>query len=601
MTHRRRALLALVLAVAAYGALARAQKLPPGPQVLTFFSDVDDSEQPYGLYLPKNFDTGRKYPLVVMLHGAGSNHRLGMRRVFGRSNMQGENDIEATRVFPSWPDVDYIVVTVFARGTMGYQGIAEKDLWDAVADVKRRFPVDEDRTYLPGYSMGGGGTLWVGLTRPDVWAAIAPVCPAPPFRTVERAPNALNVPVMLFQGEADPLVSAEGTRQWVKRLQDGGAKVDYTEYPGVGHNSWENTYADNAIFKAFARHKRNRFPDRVRFVSDMYKYGNAYWVTFDKLTPGTFATIDAQFTAANRIEIATRDLGAFTLHLTGHPKFSRLRPVQISIDGATLSTVTTTGSVPLVRKEAGWVVGTAAPSETSKKAGLEGPIGDAITRRHVYVLGTLDKPSPEEGQQRRDITTRAATWMGTGPFAGRVAVYPRVITDAQVRPSDVSTSDFVVLGTKETNGLIATHADQLPMHLSATAAADGYGLLYVYPVNGHYMLVSSGVPWFPLSDPAPPAGRGGRGGPPDGPGGRGGGGANAAIPEGFDFVPPVQRALTKFPDFVLFKGTPANIVASGRFDDDWRLTASDLEKITAAGVVTVSAGARAGTAAAGGR
>ena len=57
------------------------QKLSPGPQVLTFFSDADDTDQPYGLYLPKNYDPQKKYPLVIMLHGAGSNHRLALRRV----------------------------------------------------------------------------------------------------------------------------------------------------------------------------------------------------------------------------------------------------------------------------------------------------------------------------------------------------------------------------------------------------------------------------------------------------------------------------------------------------------------------------------------
>ncbi len=69
---------------------AFAQKLPPGPQVLTFFSDADDTQQPYGLYLPENFDESKKYPLVIMLHGAGSNHRLALRRVFGKSNAEGE-------------------------------------------------------------------------------------------------------------------------------------------------------------------------------------------------------------------------------------------------------------------------------------------------------------------------------------------------------------------------------------------------------------------------------------------------------------------------------------------------------------------------------
>ena len=94
--------------------LAKAQP-PSGPQVLTFFSDADDTEQPYGLYLPKNFDASKKYPLVIMLHGAGSNHRLALRRVFGKSNANGENDVEATRYFPQWDDVDLIVASPYAR------------------------------------------------------------------------------------------------------------------------------------------------------------------------------------------------------------------------------------------------------------------------------------------------------------------------------------------------------------------------------------------------------------------------------------------------------------------------------------------------------
>ena len=173
---------------------ASAQKLSAGPQVLTFFSDADDTEQPYGLYLPQNYDAAKKYPLVIMLHGAGSNHRLALRRVFGKSNANGETDVEATRYFPEWKDVEYIVASPLARGTAGYQGIPEKDVYDVLADVKKRFSVDEDRVYLTGLSMGGGGTLWLGLSRPDVWAAIAPVCPAAPERVRPPTPVLSSVP-----------------------------------------------------------------------------------------------------------------------------------------------------------------------------------------------------------------------------------------------------------------------------------------------------------------------------------------------------------------------------------------------------------------------
>ncbi len=568
----------LAALIVTIGPPAAAQRLAPGPQVITFLSDVDDSEQPYALYLPKNYDEKKKYPLAIMLHGAQSNHRLALKRVFGFSNQQGENDLEASRYFQAWADVDFIVASPYARGTMGYKGIPEKDVWDVVADVKRRFHIDEDRTYLTGLSMGGGGTLWIGLTRPDVWAAIAPTCPAPPFGTVERAGNALNFPVHFYQGGADRTVDPEGTRQWRKRLEDLGTTVEYTEYPGVGHNSWENAYADEAVFKWFGQFKRNKFPDRVRFTTDSYQYSGAYWVAFEKLTPGTFAKIDAKFTGPNRIEIASSDLDALTLNLAGHPKYARGRPVEIAIDGVTLKA--SGDSIGLTKVNGKWSPGKYDRPPNAKRAGLEGPLGSAIDRRHVYVFGTAGNPSREEVQSRREVANKTASWGNNAVSASRLALNIRAISDTQVRPSDLQTSDLVLFGTKETNTVIAKFADQLPAHLSP--AADDYGLIYVYPINGHYFLIGSGKPWFPLTDPQ--FGGGGRGRPTGGtPPPR------PNISEGIDFFAPAQRALTKWGDFILFKGDPSNIVVQGRFDDQWRFTAADAEKLKATGVVAVSA------------
>jgi hypothetical protein len=90
----------IIFSLLVAGRASFGQTLKPGPQVLTFFSDVDDTEQPYGLYLPKNFNQAKKYPLVIMLHGAGSNHqlrhahvRLFRIRIFSRQRI-GEIRIE---------------------------------------------------------------------------------------------------------------------------------------------------------------------------------------------------------------------------------------------------------------------------------------------------------------------------------------------------------------------------------------------------------------------------------------------------------------------------------------------------------------------------
>lgn len=58
------------------------------------------------------------------------------------------------------------------------------------------------------------------------------------------------------------------------------------------------------------------------------------------------------------------------------------------------------------------------------------------------------------------------------------------------------------------------------------------------------------------------------------------------LPDGYDFLPPLQCTLSKLPDYVLFKGSPENVVVAGHFDNEWRLPAAESEKLKGAGVVT---------------
>ena len=537
---------------------ALAQRLATGPQVLTFYSAVDDTEQPYGLYLPPNFDEQKQYPLVIMLHGAGSNHRLALRRVFGKSNAPDETDVEASRYFPEWQDVDYIVASPLARGTAGYQGIPEQDVYDVLADVKRRFKIDENRVYLTGLSMGGGGTLWLGLTRPDVWAAIAAVCPAPPAGTDQLAGNALNFPVHFFQGEADPVVPVQGTRDWVKRLEELGTQVMYAEYPGVDHTSWVQAYQDNFIFSWFDKFKRNPFPDQVRFSSQQHKYNKAYWVRFDQLILGELASIDARFTEPNRLQITTTNLPAFTLRLGGHPKYNPDKPLQLTINGKKVR-AEAADSISLSLRKRKWIVAPYQPAATAKHAQLAGPMREAVAGRHIYVYGTADNPSQEVLSVRMQQATDAANWSEyRGAFLGRVTVFPRVLADKEVRPSDRESADLVLFGTKETNSLIAEISDRLPVHLNPADTAS-YGLAYVFPNNGQYVLISSGLPWWRGHEAQGLAG----------------------------LMPDVIKATVDLKDFVLFKGSRKGVIAEGYFDNDWRLTEADRKKLNATGVVTI--------------
>jgi len=528
------------------------QTYTPGPQVFTFWSNVDDSDQPYAVYVPKGFDPAKKYPLVISLPGAYSNHRLNLRRVFGQGNRLRESDAEASRYFPPLRDVDYIVASPYARGTMGYRGIAEKDVYDVMADVKRRFPIDEDRVYLTGLSMGGGGTLWLGLTRPDLWAAIAPVCAAAPPETEELAANALNVPVHLFHGDQDPVVPVEVSRAWHKRFLDFGVKAEYIEYPGVRHNSWDYAYKDAAIFDWFAKFRRVRYPDRVRFASDAYRYDSAYWIKLDGLTPGMLASIDARFTGRNTLEITTKNLDGFTLNLTGHAKFSRSAPVAVSIDGALIKTRTLSFS----RTPRGWIAARFESTSGDKHPGSEGPIADAFASRHIYVYGTSGSPSAEELAARQQLAVQAADWHG---IAGRLAVSFPVKPDKNVQDSDLESASLVLFGTKETNSVIAKLAPHFPLELNAGAA--DYGLVFVVPVRKHYAVVNSGLPWWT--------------------------GADQIQRPGYHFLPGTWAVLETFGDYVLFKGSLENVAAEGRFDRHWKFTPDAVAKMTAPGAVVI--------------
>ena len=169
---------------------------------------------------------------------------------------------------PALRDVDFLVACPFARGTMGYQGIAEQDVYDVLADVKRRYPVDDDRVYLTGASMGGGGALWLGADAPRRLGRGGARVPRSRFRARPNwRPMRSTCPCDSSTASRIPRSRVEVSRQWQRRLLTLGSPVEYIEFPGVRHNAWDFAYRNGAIFEWLAKFRRNRDPDHVRFVT----------------------------------------------------------------------------------------------------------------------------------------------------------------------------------------------------------------------------------------------------------------------------------------------------------------------------------------------
>jgi len=187
---------------------------------------------------------------------------------------------------------------------------------------------------------------------------------------------------------------------------------------------------------------------------------------------------------------------------------------------------------------------------------MEGPIAEAVDGRHIYVYGTGGAQTDAELERRKRMAETAAAWASA---RGRLPLVWPVKADTAVTPEDLDTADVVLFGTAETNTLIARFAPQLPLALNAGAA--DYGLLFIAPVGKRYALVSSGLPWWTGADDA-----------------RRGGSSN---------LPEQYRLLTTFGDYILFRGSLANVVAEGRFDTNWKVSAGEAAKMLGTGTVTV--------------
>jgi predicted esterase len=259
-----------------------------GAMIKAYRDEWDGTLQPYALAVPRDYDGRRAFPLVVALHGAGSDHRQMLRRVFGLDNRPDETDEEASRNELPLPEVPALVVAPYGRGErMGWDGLGERDVERVIAEVERAYKIDPARVSLTGLSMGGGGTWTIGLRHAGEFAALAPVCGVTDVRKwikpEERsdydekaleavsplafAENARHVRVFIFHGDADPTVPVSDSRRMAERfaaLGWLGKTVTYTEYAGVDHQAWTRAYAGAELLRTLAGITRDRLAGQPR-------------------------------------------------------------------------------------------------------------------------------------------------------------------------------------------------------------------------------------------------------------------------------------------------------------------------------------------------
>jgi predicted peptidase len=114
-------------------------------------------------------------------------------------------------------------------------------------------PVDKQRLYVTGLSMGGFGTWDAIARRPQYFAAAIPICGG---GDTAQAPKLVSLPVWAFHGDKDPVVKPNRTRDMIETIRKAGGTPKMTMYPGVQHDSWNHAYADPAVLEwLFAQKK----------------------------------------------------------------------------------------------------------------------------------------------------------------------------------------------------------------------------------------------------------------------------------------------------------------------------------------------------------
>jgi predicted peptidase len=227
---------------------------------------IGSTEYQYRVFVPVDWSKKKKWPVLLFLHGAGergSDNEAQTRVGIGPAIQRQRETLPFVVVLPQCP----------------------KDRWwtepemrtlalKALEETTKEFKGDSKRTYLTGLSMGGYGSWLIAADNPKKFAAIGVICGG------IRPPAGLNLPeaakppdtnsdpyravaaklgkthLWIFHGGADPVVPVSESRKMVEVLKAKGVDVRYTEYEGVGHNSWDKAYAEAELFPWFLSHHK---------------------------------------------------------------------------------------------------------------------------------------------------------------------------------------------------------------------------------------------------------------------------------------------------------------------------------------------------------
>lgn len=210
------------------------------------FTPDKGKELPYGWLTPKTVEAGKKYPLVLCLHGIGGN--TSAADFLAEAKLREKHPCFV--VAPGSRKDKWANIAALGRTPTDEALVRTVAL---IRSLLKTEPIDPARVYVTGQSMGGVGSWAAAARYPDLFAAAVPICGAWP---VDDVPKMVPVPVWAFHGEKDETVPVKFSRELTAALTKAGGTAKYTEYPGVGHGSWMQSYSQPELWDwMFAQRK----------------------------------------------------------------------------------------------------------------------------------------------------------------------------------------------------------------------------------------------------------------------------------------------------------------------------------------------------------
>jgi poly(3-hydroxybutyrate) depolymerase len=483
-----------------------------------YVSKIDGSVQPYGLVVPASYAPNRAHNWRVDVWFHGRSETLSeISFLWDRMRNPGE-----------FQPRDTIVLHVYGRYCNASKFAGEVDMFEALAEVKKNFQVDENRIFDRGFSMGGASAWHIGAHYGTYFAAVAPGAGFTETmeysgqaqkgvkltwfedklmhltNATDYAANFFNVPVIAYNGDQD--AQRQAADIMARNMTQEGLTLSRVTGLHIGHAYTPVARVQlDEMMDAIARKGRDEWPREVRFTTWTLKYNRMRWVVVDGLEKHwDRARVNASVTNDHTLEATTSNVSAVSFEMgVGAGLLSRASKVSIVIDRQTVP-----GPPPLsdgswiahLRKTNGkWALADDDPNVLRKRHDLQGPIDDAFMDSFLMVTPTGTPMNETVGawaksEEQHAIHLWRTQMRGDAP----------VKDDAAVTDADIAANNLVLWGDPQSNKVLARIIGKLPIQWSGDAmtlgarkfssAANALVMIYPNPLNPKkYVVINSGI------------------------------------------------------------------------------------------------------------